>query len=253
MERLCDLAGDLPPADCYWFEVPENRSDPASRLIRLWVAVVHGTGETAGNLPTIGLAGGPGDPDSTAWVSGNLVFAGGSNPTIVVIDQRGTGRSDPRLACTELDPIASSTGGIELLVEERRSALGSCRDRLVDDGVDLDGYNTTQSAMDVVELRAALGIDRWIVHGWSYGGRLAQEVYRQDPAGVAGLLLDGTMTTRPWQLDEVAENAQSAIDDVSAACAAAPDCASMGDLGENLRRAEALLDAEPYTLLSGDL
>ena len=75
--------------------------------------------------------------------------------------------------------------------------LAACRDRLVKSGVDIDGYNTVEIAADVVALREALGYDKWIVWGFSYGGRVAQEVLRQDPDGVAALVLDSPLTAAP--------------------------------------------------------
>ena len=73
-------------------------------------------------------------------------------------------------------------------------SFAACRDRLVGQGVDLDGYNTIETAADVVALREALGYGQWIVWGFSYGGRVAQEVLRQDPNGVVALILDSPLT-----------------------------------------------------------
>ena len=94
---LHNTAG-LPPTDCYWLEVPERREAPDAGTIRLWVIIVHGEGAAAELPPVIDVSGGPGDPASTAWVNGSVVLDGDGR-TIVVIDQRGTGRSEPRLDC----------------------------------------------------------------------------------------------------------------------------------------------------------
>jgi len=51
------------------------------------------------------------------------------------------------------------------------------------------GYSVGQSADDLEALRRALGIDRWVLLGHSYGGFLAQCYAAKYPQSVAGLLL----------------------------------------------------------------
>jgi proline iminopeptidase len=52
-----------------------------------------------------------------------------------------------------------------------------------------DGYSVDQAAADVDALRNALGIDRWVVLGHSYGGALAQYYALKYPDRLAGLIL----------------------------------------------------------------
>ncbi len=63
--------------------------------------------------------------------------------------------------------------------------------RLTADGVDLTSYNTSTLAADAIDVRTALGIDRWNVLGISYGTRVALELMRQDSDGVDAAVLDG--------------------------------------------------------------
>lgn len=51
------------------------------------------------------------------------------------------------------------------------------------------GYSADQSVEDLDALRTALGIERWIVHGWSFGGLLAQRYALRYPERIAGLVL----------------------------------------------------------------
>lgn len=55
-----------------------------------------------------------------------------------------------------------------------------------------DGYSAEQAVEDLDGLRAALGIDRWVVLGWSFGGLLAQRYALRYPRRVAGLVLVST-------------------------------------------------------------
>ena len=113
--------------------------------------------------------------------------------------------------------------------------------------MDLDGYDTVESAADFVDLRRALGVDQFVLRGVSYGGRLAREIYRQDPDGVAGLLLDSPVTTAPAGPASLITRADDAIERLAAACAAEPTCAVHGPLEENLAAAAAHLDQQPYS------
>jgi proline iminopeptidase len=54
-----------------------------------------------------------------------------------------------------------------------------------------DGYSVEQAAGDLEALRQALGIDEWVVLGYSYGGFLAQLYTTKYPRSVAGLVLLG--------------------------------------------------------------
>ena len=136
--------------------------------------------------------------------------------------------------------------------DERRAAvapqLAACRDRLVKSGIDLDGYTTTEVAADVVALRVALGYQQWIVWGFSYGGRVAQEVLKTDPDGVAALLLDSPLTAAPVGPAAKIANDKVSTATLSAACAAQPSCASVtSDLGASIEAAIAQANAHPYT------
>lgn len=54
-----------------------------------------------------------------------------------------------------------------------------------------DGYCVEQAVDDLEALRAALGIDKWVLVGFSYGGFLAQYYTTTYPQNVAGLVLVG--------------------------------------------------------------
>ena len=246
--RQCDTSSNLPPTTCYWLEVPERRDRPTSRTIRLWVAVIKGVGAPADTTPGIFLNGGPGYAASTPFVSGNIQFAG--EPGIsVVFDQRGSGRSEPRLDCPELHTRLDATHSWAERVDASHAAVLSCSRTLQADGIDLNGYNAIESAADIVDLRKALGYTKWIVGGISYGGRLAREVYRQDPTGVAGLVLESAVTTAPVGPVGLIRNANSAIQRITAACDAQPKCSSAnGSLDVDLETAAKLLDTTPFII-----
>jgi proline-specific peptidase len=55
------------------------------------------------------------------------------------------------------------------------------------------GYSVDQAVADLDGLRKALGIDRWVLMGYSYGGFLAQYYTIRHPENVAGLVLVSAM------------------------------------------------------------
>jgi len=54
-----------------------------------------------------------------------------------------------------------------------------------------EGYSVQQAVADLDALREALGIDEWVLLGYSYGGFLAQYYTVNHPENVAGLILLG--------------------------------------------------------------
>jgi proline iminopeptidase len=56
------------------------------------------------------------------------------------------------------------------------------------------GYSVEQAVGDLEHLRRALGIRRWVIMGYSYGGFLAQYYAIHFPESVAGLVLVSAMT-----------------------------------------------------------
>jgi len=54
-----------------------------------------------------------------------------------------------------------------------------------------DGYSVEQAVSDLEALRSALGIEEWVLLGFSYGGFLAQYYTTTYPQNVAGLILVG--------------------------------------------------------------
>jgi len=247
VDRTCDTAASLGPTRCYFLEVPEHRDVAGSRTIKLWVAVVTPANAPSDALPLIFLPGGPGGDTSSMARDPSTTWPGSPRP-VVYLDERGMGRSEPDMSCPEVvKPLDASHPWTE-----RRDAtaaqLVACRERVVAAGVDLDGYNTREVAADVVALRLALGFDEWIVWGFSYGGRVAQEVLRQDPDGVAALLLDSPLTAAPVGPAARIANDKASTATLAAACNAEPSCASVTpDLSATIDAAIAQANAHPYT------
>jgi pimeloyl-ACP methyl ester carboxylesterase len=227
---------------CYDLLVPENRGKRASRPIKVHVIVFKGKD---GGTPTIELNGGPGGPSEDLAVGLAVGFDALSpeygrfleQGDLVLVDQRGTGRSQPRITCTdrELDrgPIAGGQ---------------ACADRFAKEGVDLAGYVTAENAEDIHDLVVALGNKPVNLHSISYGTRLALEVLRRHPSDVRAAIIDGVLPAQGKALSEGDLNIDDVVSRIFAACLADTKCnATYPDLEKALSDLKTKLDMQPFT------
>src|SRR5437588_1971325 len=178
--------------------VPENRSDPKARIIGVGFARFRPRHST-GVPPTFHLDGGPGASFLEGLRPGNNkharvgidLYRGIGD--VVLIDQRGfSERGDVlkfkyRTIRRPLDrptSIARESAGYAVM---SRAAV----DAFSRKGFDLRGYDVKECADDVNDLRKALGYDKIILVGQSFGSQWSFAVMRRHPEIVARSLLMG--------------------------------------------------------------
>lgn len=184
--------------DCGFVTVPERHGKPDGPTIHLAVARFHSLSSTPDPVPMIYLSGGPGATNRGAVTNFSYAFPGviGAQD-VIVFDQRGVGKSQPALDCPELRDQTfenytrpmSLTDGADLTI----TAGLRCRDRLVQQGIDLTAYTGREDAADVNDIRLALGYDKVDLLGISYGTRLALTVMRDFPQIVSSVVLDSVV------------------------------------------------------------
>ena len=157
------------------FDVPENRSDPDSRILRLEYVRFPATGAEAGP-PIIYLAGGPGG-SGIGTAEGRrfpLFMAMREFGDVIALDQRGTGASNDVETCesSEYDPDDTFLSDADYLAREVR-ALEACMAVWRSQGIDPAGYNTRENVADLDALREHLGAEKVTLWGISYGSHLA--------------------------------------------------------------------------------
>jgi len=200
---------------CGYFTVPEKHAlyGKAASNNNIEIAVVKLASTSANKKPdpVVYLEGGPGGSASSSI--GYIVEDGNflNDRDVYLVDQRGTGYSNPALICTEFDMAGTP------------AQVTACKTRLEASGVDLDAYRSVQSAMDFVELRKALNIPQWNLYGISYGTRLATTIMRENSEGIRSVILDGMfpievngISDTPWanyeSLNQIVQNCANSKD-----------------------------------------
>jgi pimeloyl-ACP methyl ester carboxylesterase len=214
-------------ARCGFLVVPEDRSRPEGRTIRLAVAIVPAVAQQPAPDPLVHLTGGPGG--IAIFEAQPLVDAGfNRDRDLILMDQRGTLLSEPALTCEVIDRFNRVQVALPVDARSTRrrhvAATRQCRRQLVARGIDIAAYNTTENAADFADLRRALGYDRWNVFGVSYGTYLAQTIMRDHPEGLRSVILDSTVPLSVVDLAEFWPNTRDGFQNIFRACTAQARC-----------------------------
>ena len=248
-----DPSTPLDTVSCSTLVVPKDRSHPDGRQVELPVIRVAASGAPEGAVPDQGpvvyLHGGPGAGAVRGWITWTML-ADGLGREVVAYDQRGGGDAITRLDCPEHDEaVLGVLGDAADWADERAlvaDALSTCRERLLDDGVGLDHYDTPSSVQDLEDLRVALGADHMTLIGVSYGTRLALDYQRTHPERVSSLVLDGVDAPGTAGPEVERTLLDGAIERLVDACDRDPDCATRyPDLEEQIERIARTYDATP--------
>src|SRR5262249_31236392 len=125
-------------AQCGTLEVPENRAKPDSRKISLAIAVLPANTLNPRADPLFILAGGPGQAASFLGPFAALLTGVRKDRDIVLIDQRGTGRSSP-LTCAAFKPDDSADATLDI---DQAPKAAACAKELFAAGIDAAQYTT---------------------------------------------------------------------------------------------------------------
>ncbi len=175
--------GDLPIPDgyrCGSIRVPFERQDDLLGKTTVGFAVRPRNDTSKPSQGAIfAVEGGPGYSSTGTATAYQHLFRGLLDTRdLVLVDQRGTGRSDP-IDC----PDVQQGKGPELIT------FPECARRL---GERTDSYRTEAIADDIDDVRKALGYDQITLYGDSYGSFLAQSYAYQHRAHLNALVLDST-------------------------------------------------------------
>ena len=230
-----------------FFEVPEDRRDPASRRIRLSYVRFRTRAANPG-APIIYLAGGPGGT-ATGTATGPrfpIFMALRDVADVIAFDQRGTGLSNHiplRPPPAGPPPVFTRAGLTAHVRGELKRAWGDWTKA----GVAMRGYNTNENADDIEDLRRHLGAEKVNLWGISYGSHLGLAVLKRhgdkvDRVVLASLEGQDQTVKRPGNYDLYLRRVDRLMGEDADARRAVPDLLAL------MRRVHARLEAEPARL-----
>jgi pimeloyl-ACP methyl ester carboxylesterase len=208
---------------CGTLRVPLDYQEPSRGAVNLAV-MEHPVPQSKGVV--VFNPGGPGE-------SGDLILpilaslmppAVQDQFTFVSFDERGTGSSEPLLCGPSAAAAGSAIAGTAAATRTFAGLERSCR---ASDPTLFPTVNTTTSARDMDQLRAALGVARIDYYGLSYGTALGSVYAHLFPSHVRSMVLDGAVDANlSLESDATADAAaiQTALVHALNGCSALPSC-----------------------------
>ncbi len=214
-----DLAAIDAEVTCSDLVVPQDRSQPDGRQVRLLVTRAPARTSATGVVPTIDVCGCENPANSVARDHAELIH----------VATRGFPGSDPVLECPEA--TAARQRGLTEPSSDRAAeravadALEGCHDRLVTAGVDPSQYNFPQAALDVTDLMVALDLDRadFLAHGDT--DFIVFDVARRAPGAVRSITLNNPPPPGDSPFSEPTTDFEGAFRRYTDLCEEDPVCA----------------------------
>ena len=206
-------------ARCGHLRVAQDPAHPRGGTIDLSVAVIPALNRRSDKAPLFVLAGGPGQAATDLYVSYASAFAPANrNHDIVLLDQRGTGKSQP-LVCSYPDDWRESD---EVLAQVREATV-ACLNKY---GERVRFYTSSVAVGDLEQVRRALRYGKIDLYGSSYGTRMAELYMRRFPASTHAVVLDGVTDPQQPIGPDIPYDGERALDLILERCAASPECAA---------------------------
>ncbi|HLJ91380.1 MAG TPA: alpha/beta hydrolase [Candidatus Angelobacter sp.] len=226
---------------CGKYEVFENREAHSGRKIALNIMVLPAQSDKPAGDPFFALAGGPGQSAVEAFPLAGYVSKIRQQRDVVLVDQRGTGQSNP-LPCKLRDPQeAQAVLGENIPVEKVRACRADLEKR-----ADLTQYTTSIFADDLDEVRQALGYEKINVFGGSYGTRAALVYLKRHGDQIRSLTLEAVAPMSYRLPLAFSHTIQDSVDRIIARCANDEAChKNFPDLKKEFLELIARLEKSP--------
>lgn len=242
------------PHTCGRLEVAVDRHDPSAGTIALFVLRAQPFRGTPPVAPPMFVAGL--DLAAQTDYAGVAPMAQRIGREVIMMDSRGTGLSEPDLACPEVRQLAPALVSHATTDADQRSnfldAVAACGDRLTDDGIDLTDFGLADAAEDAIELRRALGIETWGVTTHGSYSRVAMELVRRDAGAIDSLVFDSPEFPGSDPYTSAITQTREGLSRAAAWCAANRACSrTTPDLGKAIDTALRRLRDTPI-ILSAD-
>lgn len=231
-------------AECGSLLVAENPQLPEGRQIPIDVAVIRARNSEPAADPVFFFAGGPGQAATEAFPAAMQALEhAAADRDIVLIDQRGSGGSNP-LRCpppADINTLLQTPEPAEL---ERYTA--QCLANL---DADTRYYTTAIAVTDFDRIRASLGYQQVNLLGVSYGTRVAQQYLRQYPQHVRSVILDGVVPSELILGLDHDSNLEQALKQAFAACNEDQACATrFPDVADSYQKLRTAVEERAQTI-----
>ena len=235
-------------AQCATVSVPDDHSQPNGKRVEIFLAVLPSLARRAAPDPLFLFAGGPGQAASDQGRVAMALNDIRKTRQIVLVDQRGTGKSKT-LTCDAAedakakDPLAEALNADVATVEkEWAKCLATMKGN--------PATHRTDDYIDDLELvRKGLGYEKINVWGGSYGTRVALRYMKRFPASIRTAMLDGVAPTSLHLPDDAMATSEAQLKAAIAACADSKACATAyPNLSGTLDHLLAKLRATPQAI-----
>ncbi len=231
---------------CGTFKVMENRQVRKGAKIDINFIILPARADNPAPDPVFIFDGGPGVGAASYPVSwARYCDRVREERDIVLVDQRGTGLSNP-LPCKRLgDPESAQTYLQDMFPEDY---VRECRESLRKTA-DLHYYHTMMAMADYDDLREALGYEQINIMGGSYGSYSGIIYMKMYPERIRSAFLFSIALPHLLYPASLAEDTQAALELLLADCAADPECAAdYPGLSDQLQRVLSRLQQGPVSI-----
>ena len=180
----CHIDGIQQQVKCGTLVVPENYEKPDGTKVSINFAVLPAIDNSDNKTPLMFLAGGPGQA-AVELASGLRHVFNEVRKTrdLILVDQRGTGKSSPLKCEGEFEQDVYSLIPEDMNPEEIKTCIAAF-------DVDLSQYNSENAIRDFDAVRVALGHEKINIYGGSYGTRAGLVYMRLFPDSLRAVVLD---------------------------------------------------------------
>ena len=211
-----------------YLEVLENRNNPEGPTIQIPVYIFKSRNENPQKDPIIYTVGGPG---STTMPSAQYMnyYKYLDDRDFILVEQRGNYYANPHLDCPEWSKAIYQSNLPSLRAEEVDSLFSlaaiSCRERLTQQGIDLNSYNTNEIAADINDLVEVLGIEAYNLLTISYSTKIAQVLMRDYPNRIRSVVMDSPLPLAVNYGEESVDNLMTKVEKLLTDCGEDASCA----------------------------
>jgi hypothetical protein len=241
------------PLSCGYVTVPEDRSQPNGRTVRIFIFQIEPTRPPTGP-PVLYVGGEIGS--SFDYTNVNDVAQTLPDHELIGVELRGTGHSEPDLSCPEVDALSGRARALPIddvaIREAFMAAVASCRARLASEGVDPSASDIPSLGADLLDVASALSLADWDVLSKGSTSRVVLEAMRSSPPGLRGVVLYNPEFPDTDPFVQAFESTRASLAHLADLCDADPICGHrFPAVGADLQRAIERLQARPVTVRAG--